>query len=73
METQGFYKNDNGHLLHGPNYVLNSEYQLLKEEKYTYTLPIDGWYWFDDEESAYMFFGVEKPTDENLTPNNNLI
>jgi len=32
-ETQGFYKNDNGTLLYGPNFILNSNYELRKETK----------------------------------------
>lgn len=54
----GFYKYDNGDLLHGPNYVLAGSYNLHKEQKDTYTYPIGGWYWFDMESGARTFFGL---------------
>ena len=38
--------------------VLSAEYQLLTEDKDTYTYPIDGWYWFNSEEEAKVFFGL---------------
>ena len=38
--------------------VLSAEYQLLTEDKDTYTYPIDGWYWFDSEEEAREFFNL---------------
>ena len=60
--TSGFYKLD-GILLYGPNFVLNANYELRKETKDQYTYPIDGWYWFDSEEEAYVFFGVEPQTE----------
>ncbi len=55
--TSGFYKLD-GDLLYGPNFVLNANYELYKEEKDAHTYPVDGWYWFDDEEQARVFFGM---------------
>ena len=57
----GFYKNDNGIVLYGPNFVINTKYELRAESKDRYVYPIDGWYWFDTEEEAYKFFGLEKP------------
>jgi hypothetical protein len=62
MDTAGFYKVDlSGIVLYGPNYVLGpyDNYRLYKEQKDTYTYPIDGWYWFDTEHSAYEFFNIE--------------
>jgi hypothetical protein len=56
--TEGFYKLDGGSLLYGPNYVLNVNYELRKENHTDYTYPVDGWYWFDSEENAYEAFGV---------------
>jgi hypothetical protein len=58
METQGFYKNDNGTLLHGPNYVLNKNYELRAETKDQHTYPVDGWTWFDSEEEARVALNV---------------
>jgi hypothetical protein len=65
MEPKGFYKNDGGEVLHGPNFVWGpyGSYHLVKEDKDTYTYPIDGWYWFDSMEEAYTFFGLEIPEE----------
>lgn len=63
METQGFYKNENGALLYGPNYVLNASYELFKENKEQYVYPVDGWYWFDSEEEART--ALDLPIGEN--------
>lgn len=60
--TSGFYKMD-GSLIYAPHAVLGPEYELLIEEKDTYTYPTYGWYWFNDEETAKMFFNIE---DENV-------
>ena len=54
-DTSGFYKVD-GSLLYAPNYVLNSDYELYKDQHESYTYPVDGWYWFDTEEQAREFF-----------------
>jgi hypothetical protein len=51
-DTSGFYKADNGSLLHGPNYVLNAAYELRRENLAALTLPVDGWHWFDSETAA---------------------
>ena len=59
MNTQGFYKNDDGMVLHGPTMVSNTNYVLNDDLKDTYTYPIDGWYWFDTEQEAYEFFQIE--------------
>jgi hypothetical protein len=60
----GFYKNDNGQLLYGPNFVLNKDYELKKENKEDYTYPVDGWIWFDNEDEALVYFNIEKPVPE---------
>jgi|688.fasta_scaffold1215022_2 hypothetical protein len=54
----GFYKLDNTDLLHGPNYVLSGNYNLYAENKNEYIYPISGWYWFDAESAARVFFGL---------------
>ena len=59
-DTSGFYKNDNNILLYGPNGVMSSEYDLLKENHLNYEYPVDGWYWFDSEENARQFFNIPK-------------
>lgn len=62
----GFYKKEGDGLLYGPNGIYTPTSSLLKENKDDYTYPIDGWYWFDDEDSAYSFFNIDirnKPID----------
>lgn len=57
-DTSGFYKLDGEVLLYGPNFVLNAAYELRKETNDQHTYPIDGWYWFDNEAEAKLFFGI---------------
>jgi hypothetical protein len=57
MNSQGFYKLD-GILCYGPNFVINAQYELRKEQKDTYSYPVDGWYWFADENAARSFFNM---------------
>jgi hypothetical protein len=64
LMNPGFYKNEDGHAVHGPNYVLNMDYELRKETKDEHTYPVDGWSWFDSEEEAYASFGLELPAVE---------
>jgi hypothetical protein len=57
MDTSGFYKLD-GSLLYGPNYVLNANYELRRETRDDHSYPVNGWYWFDTEEEARLFFNL---------------
>jgi hypothetical protein len=57
-DTSGFYKLDGEVLLHGPNFVLHANYELYREQHDTYTYPVDGWHWFDNEAEARVFFGL---------------
>jgi hypothetical protein len=68
MKEAGFYKLDNTELLYGPNFVLNTGYNLYKEQKDTYSYPIDGWYWFSEENEARLFFGLPLIEPEPPTP-----
>ena len=52
LDTSGFYKNDNGAILFGPNFVLNANYELRRETHDQHTYPVDGWHWFDSEDQA---------------------
>lgn len=52
----GFYKYSDEFLHFGPNYVYAPTFTLVKEDKDTYSLPIDGWYWFESEAEAKAFF-----------------
>lgn len=64
MDTAGFYKLDGELLLHGPNFVLNANFELKRENKDQYNYPIDGWYWFDSVEQAREFWNIPEPTVE---------
>lgn len=59
-----FYKNDNGELLEAPNFVYNKNFSLVKEEKDTYTYPVDGWKWFDTEAEARLEYNLPEPEPE---------
>ena len=60
--TEGFYKKQNEELLYGPNIVEGNGYVLLVQEKDSYQYPVDGWYWFNSEEEARVFF--EMPIED---------
>jgi len=62
MDTSGFYKLD-GSLLYGPNYVLNADYELRRETRDDHSYPVDGWYWFDTEDEARLFFSLPLELD----------
>lgn len=51
--TSGFYKLEEDNWMYAPNFVCAPEYTLLKEEKDTYTYPIDGWIWYDEQPLNY--------------------
>lgn len=59
-----FYKYENNELLIASKRVLNKNYDLKKEDKDTYELPIDNWYWFDAEDEALDYFNIEIEDDE---------
>lgn len=54
LDTSGFYKNDHGAILFGPNFVLNANYELRRETHDQHNYPVDGWFWFDSEEEAVI-------------------
>ena len=61
-KTDGFYRVENETMIVcGRLYVLNKDYALYRDEKDTYQYPIDGWRWFNSENEAYEFFGIQKP------------
>ena len=68
-DTSGFYKNIDGELVYGPNFVLGAygAYELRRATKDSNTYPVDGWYWFDSEEQARTELGmplVEEPSEQ---------
>lgn len=62
-DTSGFFKAEDGVLLGPANNVFNANFTLHRTDKDTYAYPVDGWRWFDDEDSAYTFFELEKPVE----------
>jgi hypothetical protein len=56
-DTSGFYKLD-GSLLYGHDLVLNSNYELRRDQHETHSYPVDGWRWFDSEQAAREFHGL---------------
>lgn len=64
METSGFYKNDAGMILYGPNFVEAGSFSLYRDQKDTYTYPNGGWYWFDSIEDAYKFWNLSLPEED---------
>jgi hypothetical protein len=65
MDTSGFYKLDDGVMIHAPNAVVGADLELLRAEHASYTYPASGWYWFDTEAAALEYFGMflEKPAE----------
>lgn len=55
--TNGFYKYET-ELFYAPNYVECTEYKLTVADKDSYTLPIDGWYYFETQQQAKDYFGI---------------
>jgi hypothetical protein len=65
--TSGFYKNDNGELLHGPNFVLfPGGIELNIDLKDTFTYPVNDWYYFDSEQLARIFFNLPKEETDGV-------
>lgn len=57
-DTSGFYKNDDGTLLYGPNFVENRAYRLERAKHAEYAYPVDGWFWFNSGDEAAAAFGL---------------
>ena len=64
-KDSGFYTIDpeSKELLYARFYVLNKDYELWRDEKDSYTYPVDGWYWIDNEVKAKTFFNIEESTN----------
>jgi hypothetical protein len=56
----GFYKVESDMLLHSPTTVESAEYYLNAENPNDHEYPVDGWYWFDSEEEAKIFFNIKQ-------------
>ena len=57
--TAGFYKLEDDNWQYAPNFVDAPNYQLFKENKDSYTYPVDGWEWYDESPIK------EEPIDAN--------
>ncbi len=67
----GFYKETEDGWYYAPNAVYNGDYSLLKEQKDTYSFPVDGWSWYDDEPEGFIDI-FNKPEEEEETPEGEL-
>lgn len=47
-DTLGFYKLEDDNWLYAPNFVYGPNYTLLRENKDSYTYPVEGWEWYDE-------------------------
>lgn len=47
-DTSGFYKLEDKNWLYAPNFVYGPNYTLLRENKDSYTYPVEGWTWYDE-------------------------
>jgi len=64
--TDGFYDTD---FNYAPNAVLFPDgTSIKKEDKTTYTYPVNDWTWFDSIEDAYAAQGKTPPTKEDKRP-----
>ena len=54
METEGFYKEENGEWFYGPNFIKAPTYELYKENKDEYVYPNNGWTWYNEAPQAYI-------------------
>lgn len=52
-----FYKLIDGELISG-EHVDGPEYSLSQHGEDEYSYPVDGWYYFPDEETARAFFAI---------------
>jgi len=64
-DTSGFYLYQDGGIAHAPNFVENKDYQLYRHLKDIYSYPVNGWYWFDSINDAYLFYNIPLPKPQN--------
>lgn len=65
----GFYKKDINQLFYAPEVVNGENYTLRKRLKDSYTFPVHGWYWFDNEIEARDFFDLPPLSESISVPN----
>jgi hypothetical protein len=59
-----FYKLDNNELQIAETCISGLDLDLHYLQKDSYTYPVQGWYWFDTEDEAKIFFNI--PITENF-------
>jgi len=61
-----YYKLDQDNNFLSGNWVLGpyDSFHLTLENKDTNQYPVDGWYWFDSETEARIFFNLPLPEEE---------
>lgn len=55
-----FYKYENNELTFGQYIAFASGETLHIDFKDTYTYPVEGWYYFETEQEAKEFFGIQE-------------
>lgn len=51
--TSGFYKqNEDLTWEYAPNFVYGPSFELIKENKDSYTYPVEGWIWYESDPSV---------------------
>lgn len=68
-DTSGFYKfvegntesNTANSFLYSSGMVALANTYLMPEKKATYQYPVEGWYWFKNEEDAKIMFKMMDP------------
>jgi len=58
--TEGFYKLDGESWLFAPNFVSSPTFELYKELKDTYSYPIEGWNWYDQQPEGFTQENTEQ-------------
>lgn len=62
MASDGFYKHVKGQgILYAADFVQGKDYELDRNWLATYSLPIDGWYWFESKAQAEIMFSTPLP------------
>lgn len=61
IDTSGFYRlyQDTNSLLFAPHFVTGPNFEIVRENKDSYSYPVEGWYWFNNEQEAKIFFNLE--------------
>ena len=60
MNTAGFYKISEANLQYQPTFVYEEDISLWEGDHLIYAYPLAGWYWFDSEEEAKLFFNINQ-------------